>query len=70
MGERDRAGQLQLLGPHLLRRRIWKVVMKAVFSFAVAWAFCGALAAFFSFGPALLRIVAFGPISLAQAVLA
>jgi hypothetical protein len=44
--------------------------MKAVFSFAVAWAFCGALAAFFSFGPALVRIVAFGPISLAQAVLA
>ena len=40
--------------------------MKAVVSFVVAWAFCGALAAFFSFGPALLRVVAFGPISLAQ----
>ena len=28
--------------------------MKAVVSFVVAWAFCGALAAFFSFGPALV----------------
>jgi hypothetical protein len=42
--------------------------MKAVFSFVVAWTLCGALAAFFSFGPALLRVVAFGPISLAQAL--
>ena len=47
-----------------------KVVMRALFSFVVAWALCGAAAAFVSFGPALLRIVAFGPISLAQAVLA
>ena len=51
-----------------LRCRFWKVVMKAVVSFVVAWAFCGALAAFFSFGPALVRVVAFGPISLAQAL--
>ena len=42
--------------------------MKVVFTFVVAWAFCGALAAFFSFGPALLRVVAFGPLSLAQAL--
>ena len=42
--------------------------MKAVFSFVVAWSFCGVLAAFFSFGPALLRVIAFGPISLAQAL--
>ena len=53
-----------------LDRSGWKVVMKALFSIIVAWALCGAIAAFFSFGPALLRIVAFGPISLAQAVLA
>ena len=35
--------------------------MKALFSILVAWMLCGAVAAFFSFGPALLRIVAFGP---------
>jgi hypothetical protein len=44
--------------------------MKALFSIVVAWALCGAIAAVLSFGPALLRIVVFGPISLAQAVLA
>ena len=48
----------------------WKVVMKALFSILVAWMLCGAVAAFFSFGPALLRIVAFGPVSLAQAFMA
>jgi hypothetical protein len=44
--------------------------MKALFSIVVAWALCGAIAAVLSFGHALLRIVVFGPISLAQAVLA
>ncbi len=44
--------------------------MKALFTIVVAWAACGAIAAVLSFGPALLRVVMFGPISLAQAVLA
>ena len=44
--------------------------MKALFSILVAWMLCGAVAAFFSLGPALMRIVAFGPVSLAQAFMA
>ena len=44
--------------------------MRALFTIVVAWALCGAIAAFFSFGPALLRIVAFGPISLARTLMA
>ena len=40
--------------------------MSALFRFLVAWIIFGAIAATITFGPALLRVIAFGPISLHQ----
>lgn len=42
--------------------------MKTVLVVLCTWASCGAVAAVMNFGPALLRVVAFGPISLLHAL--
>jgi hypothetical protein len=47
-----------------------KAIMSALFRFLVAWIIFGAIAATLTFGPALLRVVAFGPISLLQVMVA
>jgi hypothetical protein len=44
--------------------------MSAVFRILVAWIIFGAIAATITFGPALLRVIAFGPISLLQVMAA
>lgn len=38
--------------------------MKTLLAFAVLWLLSGAVAAFLSYGPSLLRMILFGPISL------
>lgn len=44
--------------------------MSSVLRLFVAWILFGAIAATLTFGPALVRVVAFGPISLASVLLA
>ena len=44
--------------------------MSALFRFLVAWIIFGAIAATLTFGSALLRVIAFGPISLLQVMVA
>lgn len=42
--------------------------MKTVLCVVGTWMGCGAVAAVISFGPALVRVIAFGPISLASLI--
>ena len=60
-------------GPNLarcLQSPFEKGIMSALFRFLVAWIIFGAIAATITFGPALLRVIAFGPISLLQVMVA